>query len=129
MVFLDEIRKPISHTHGGFVSSEVPGDVVLPQCCLHGGSHRGRLRLPTKELEHHRRGKHRTERVGDALARDIRCGAMDWLKQGGLARMDVPRRCQAEAPGKLCPRVGEDVAKEFESEDDFELRGTANNSN
>src|SRR5215469_533123 len=126
MVFLDETRKPISHAHGGFVSSEVSRDVVLPQRCLHGGSHRGCLRLPSKELKHHCRGKHRPDWIGDALAGDIRCGPMDWLKQGGLARMDVPRRCQAQAASKLCSQVADDVAEEVASDDDVELPRIAN---
>src|SRR5450830_425360 len=75
-----------------------------------------------KVVEQHAHREHRGGRVGLALARDVRSGAVHRFehRRRGAVRVDVAGRRQADAAGDRRSLVGQDVAEEVVSDDDVE---------
>src|SRR5438874_2756499 len=96
MVLPHEVHQPVSDGYGVFIPAEVRRDVVFLERGTNGASNYLSLRLPAKKFDHHGGGQHRAKRVRNALAGNVRRRAVNRLEQRGFARLNVPRRRQAE---------------------------------
>ena len=78
-------------------------------------------------LQHQRAGPDLADRIGDALARDIRRRAVHGLEQRRMfpLRVDVARRRDADRAADRRPEIGQDVAEEVGADDDVEALGRA----
>src|SRR5438094_9467121 len=90
----------------------------------------GALQVPsgggmTQLLEHQRAREHRRYRVGDALPREQRSGAVHRLEQSPAAGVEVRARREAEATDEPRAQVGEDVAVQVVCDDDLKALGLA----
>ena len=82
-------------------------------------------------LQHHRGRPDLPDRVGDALAGDVRGRAVHRLEQRRevALRVDVAGRRDADGAGAGGPEVGEDVAEQVRGDDDVEpVRDAARNA-
>ena len=78
-------------------------------------------------LEHQRARPDLADRIGDALARDVRRGAVDRLEQRRKRALgiDVRRRRDADGAAHRRPEVGQNVAEQVRADDDVEATRAA----
>ena len=76
-------------------------------------------------FQHHRAGPDHSDRVGDALPRDVRRGAVHRLEHRReiAFRIDVARRRDADGAGAGGAEIGEDVAEQIGADHDVEPIG------
>ena len=87
---------------------------------------RGRIGLPERGPQQHRRRQDRADRVRDVASGDVRRRAVDRLVQAELPVVGPPlaerrRRQHAEAPGQDRRLVRQDVAEQVLGDDDVEV--------
>src|SRR5699024_11422603 len=82
-------------------------------------------RLVPQVFQHHGTGPDLADRVGDALAGDIRSAAVYRFEQAGELAfgIDVGRRCHADGAGAGWSQIGENVAKQVAGNHDIKPVG------
>ena len=69
-------------------------------------------------LQHHNTAQQQRRRIRQALARDIRRGAMHGFEDGALIA-DIARRSETQATDQASAHVGKDIAVEVRHDEDF----------
>src|SRR5687768_6246390 len=95
-MILKRFQHRLAHFCGAGATRSLGMDVGGAQSVTQNLRHRGfdalgGLLLAQRIAKHHRRGQDGRERIGDALARDVRRGAMDRLVQALAARIERGR--------------------------------------
>src|SRR6266481_8127849 len=103
--------EPVSDLDCTLVAAEVGRYVVFAKSLPNRSAQRRCFWFPSQERQHHRRGEDGPERICNALPGYVWRGAVHWLKQRSLARVNVSRRRKAQAACQLRAQVADDVSE------------------
>mmetsp|Transcript_25913 Transcript_25913/g.85267 ORF Transcript_25913/g.85267 Transcript_25913/m.85267 type:complete len:214 (+) Transcript_25913:58-699(+) len=124
--FEEELASLGAANLGHAIGHDVGGAKAAVEDAADGVLNLLRLRLHRKGVaQHHRRGEHHRERVGDVLAGDVGRGAVDGLEDARELRPDARGREHPDRAREHRRLVAQDVPEDVAGDDGVDARGGA----